>query len=304
MFSIKVFDKLLDLYFSKISRVDLAKKSASLGVVISVFLIIIKFIAWLSTKSISLQASMMDSLLDALASFFVFHALKYSDVKFDTGHNFGHEKVEGIAAIFQCLLIFYSGTIILNEAYEVWQHPEPMQNTFVGIIVMVVSTVATYQLVYFQKYAADRTDSMLVKGDSLHYSSDFFMNLGVITSLAVSSVFPHVDAIFGTVVGCYVLYNAFLIMKNALIDLMDESLPRKARDEINKVIKSVPEVKKVITLRTRSAGMKKYIETTVQLNGKFSFVEADKITNIIEKNLSKLYEKVDIIVKAVPDKSE
>lgn len=301
MFSVKIFDSLLDACFSRVPNVELAKKSAFFGVVISVFLIIIKFVAWMSTKSISLQASMMDSLLDALASFLVFHALKYSDIKFDAEHNFGHEKVEGVAAVFQCLIIFYSGAIILSEAYKVWLNPEPIQNTSVGVIVMIISILATYQLVYFQKYVANKTDSMLVKGDSLHYSSDFFMNLGVMASIIVSNVFLYLDVVFGVIVGCYVLYNAFLIMKGALIDLMDESLPQRALDNIKEIIGSVPGIKKILVLRTRSAGMKKYIESTVQVDRNLSIVEADRITEEVAKKLSKLYEKVDIIVKACPD---
>ncbi len=298
MFNIQIINKILDNYFKNVTHVELAKKSVQLGVITSIFLVVIKFIAWFTTGSISLQASMTDSLLDALTSFFVFHALKYSDIKFDEGHNFGHEKVEGVVAIFQCLLIFYSGWMILHEAYEALSEPNQIQNTAIGIIVMIISTLAVYQLIYFQNYVAYKTESILVKGDSLHYMSDFFMNIAVITSLILSNFFSLIDVIFGVVVGCYVLYNAFIIMRNALIDLMDESLPKAVQDKIKDVICSVDGVLEIKLLRTRSAGMKKYIEARIKVNSDLSLLEANKITDEIEKKLSKLYEKIDVTVKA------
>lgn len=300
MFNVKFLNKILDRWFSGYNHVELAKRSVSLGVMTSVFLVIIKFIAWRVTGSISLQASMTDSLLDALVSFLVYHALKYSDVKFDDNHNFGHEKVEGVVSIFQCLIIFYSGIMILHESYEAWNDPQPIQNTMVGIVIMLVSTVAVYQLIYFQKYVARKTSSVLVKGDSLHYLSDFCMNLAVIGSLLLSNFFAHVDIIFGSVVGIYVLYSALQVLRNALVDLMDEALPKNIRNKIVKEILAVSGVEEIKVLRTRSAGMKRHIEAIIGVDRDVSLEDADDITKNVERNISKLFAKVDILVKAEP----
>lgn len=296
MFHIKFVNKLLDSVFKELDNVALAKKSVAFGVWISLFLVLIKMAAWLATDSISLQASMTDSLLDVLSSFIAFHALKYSYIKFDEGHNFGHEKVEGIVAMFQCLLILYSGVMILNEAYEAFTESDHIQNTNIGIIVMIISTFAVYSLIYFQKYVAGRTSSMLVKGDSLHYLSDFCMNLGVILSLVLSKVFPKVDVVFGSVVGIYVLYSAVSILRNALIDLMDESLPKADQKKIRETIESTTGVSSLKLLRTRSAGMKKYIETRIGVDGKISVSDAMKIATSVRDRVSKLYERTDVVV--------
>jgi len=300
MFNVKFLNKILDRWFFDYGPVELAKRSVSLGVMTSVFLVFIKFVAWRITGSISLQASMTDSLLDALVSFLVYHALKYSDIKFDYNHNFGHEKVEGVVSIFQCLIIFYSGMMILHESYEAWTEPKPIQNTMIGIVIMLVSTFAVYQLIYFQKYVARKTSSVLVKGDSLHYLSDFCMNLAVIGSLLLSNFFAHVDIIFGSVVGIYVLYSAFQVLRNALVDLMDEALPKSIRSKIEKEILAVSEVKEIKVLRTRSAGMKRHVEAIIGVDRDMSLEKADDVTKNVEKKVSKLFAKADILIKAEP----
>lgn len=289
---------MLDMFFAKTSHTELAKTSVLLAVWTSIFLVFIKAISFWITKSISMQASLNDSLLDALTSFAAFHALKFSTVKFDANHNFGHEKVEGLVALGQCLIVTFSGCMIFKETFEQFANPIPVSNTSIGIIVMIVSCLSVYQLIYFQIYTARKTDSMIVKGDSLHYLSDFLMNLCVMLSLILSKYFIYVDAICGGIVGGYVLYNAILIMKNALNDLMDESLPEKTQKEIRDVIMSVEGVDSIKVLRTRSAGMKKYVEVRIIIVKKISFEKADEITRIAEGAVGKLFENVDVIIKA------
>ncbi|MDR1334139.1 MAG: cation diffusion facilitator family transporter [Holosporaceae bacterium] len=300
-YRIKLVDNLLNLYFGKCSHSELAQKSVILGVITSVFLIITKGIAWMATDSISMQASVIDSILDALTSFLAYHALLFSSVSFDKEHNYGHEKVEGIMALFQCLLVIYSGIMVFAEAYETFKEPKPINNEIIGIIVMVISCVAVYQLVYFQQYVAEKTDSVLVKGDSLHYISDFMMNICIIISLVASKFFAYVDIVCGVAVGGYVLYSASTILKSAIIDLMDESLPQKTQEKITNTIISVAGVKRIKILKTRSAGMKKYVESRVLVDNAISLAEADHITSEVESRLNIMFEKIDVIIKAEPD---
>lgn len=298
MFRIKAIDNILNIYFKKSSHSELARCSILLAVWTSIFLVVIKATAWLLTKSISMQASLNDSCLDALTSFVVYHALKFSSVKYDNTHNFGHEKVEGIVAIFQCLIVTYSGFVICREAFELLFEPKPILNTTIGISVMIVSCIAVYQLIYFQKYVALKTDSIIVKGDSLHYVSDFFMNICVMISLILSKYFLYVDVVCGVTVGAYVLYNALLIMKNALNDLMDEALPINTQKKIIKTIISVPGIEEIKVLRTRSAGMKKYVEARILIDKKLSFPEVSEITQHAENEIKKIFNNVDVIIKA------
>ncbi|MDR0677920.1 MAG: cation diffusion facilitator family transporter [Holosporaceae bacterium] len=300
-FQIKWLDHILDIYCRNYSHLDLAKKSVVFGVFTSIFLIALKLIAWIITDSISMRASMTDSFLDALSSFLAYHALLFSSTSFDKEHNFGHEKVEGIMALFQCLLVIYSGIMIFVEAYETFLTPQPINHKGIGVAVMLISCLAVYQLVYFQKYVALKTDSILVKGDSLHYLSDFLVNICIILSLLISKFFIYADIVCGVLVGGYVLYSAFLILKGAIVDLMDVSLPQNVQNRISKTIKSVDGVKDIKILKTRSAGMKKYIESIIKVNSGASFTEVDNITQKVESELNSMFEKVDVIIKAEPD---
>ncbi|MDR1375736.1 MAG: cation diffusion facilitator family transporter [Holosporaceae bacterium] len=298
--NVELFNRLLDLCFGSCSKVDLAKKSAVFGVGVSIFLVIIKFCALKITSSVSMRASLMDSILDALFSFLSYHALVFSDTNFDKKHNFGHEKVESIVALFQCLLLVYTGIMVYREAYEIFLDPKPLIHTGLGILVMVISCLAVYNLLYFQRYVVVKTGSLLIRGDSLHYLSDFLMNISIIVSLILSQFFLYVDVLCGMTVGGYVLYNAFSVIKNAIMDLIDEALPTKIQKQIMKIVESTDGVKSVKILKTRSAGMKKYVESRVIVSGEMSLREANSISQSIESKIKRMFEKVDVIIKVEP----
>lgn len=300
MFNVGLINRLLDTIFRRTSHDELAQKSIAFAVFTSLFLVLIKFVAWIMTNSLSMQASMMDSILDALASFLAYHAAVFATSNYDENHNFGHEKVEGVVAFLQCLLVIYSGIVICKEAYEMFIDPKPVTNSMLGIAVMIVSCIAVYLLVYFQLYATKKTESILVKGDSLHYLSDLLMNIGIIASLVLSQFCIYIDAICGVAVGAYVLYSAVIIIRNALIDLMDEALPKEVQRKIRAIIVGVDGVKEIKLLRTRSAGMKKYIEARVRVDENLSLKDADKIAQNVENSLAVINEKVDAFIKAEP----
>lgn len=300
MFNVGLINRLLDTIFRRTSHDELAQKSIAFAVFTSLFLVLIKFVAWIMTNSLSMQASMMDSILDALASFLAYHAAVFATSNYDENHNFGHEKVEGVVAFLQCLLVIYSGIVICKEAYEMFVDPKSVTNSMLGISVMIVSCVAVYLLVYFQLYATKKTESILVKGDSLHYLSDLLMNIGIIASLVLSQFCMYIDAICGVVVGAYVLYSAVIIIRNALIDLMDEALPKEVQRTIRAIIVGVDGVKEIKLLRTRSAGMKKYIEARVRVDENLSLKDADKIAQNVENSLAVINEKIDTFIKVEP----
>ena len=81
---------------------------------------------------------------------------------------------------------------------------------------------------------------------------------------------------------------------------MDEALPLAAREKIENTIKSVQGVQKISVLRTRSAGMKKYVEAIIVVDSKLSIEEANNICENTELALKKLWDKVDTFVKAQP----
>lgn len=62
-------------------------------------------------------------------------------------------------------------------------YPVQIEQTTIGIAVMLFSILATVLLVLFQTYVANKTNSLAIKADRAHYAVDFLTNAAVVLSL-------------------------------------------------------------------------------------------------------------------------
>ncbi|MBT8144454.1 MAG: cation transporter, partial [Gammaproteobacteria bacterium] len=78
-------------------RVRLLRLATRASVATAVVLIVVKLWAWWITESVSVMASLIDSMMDALASLLNLVAVRYSLQPADDDHRFGHGKAEPLA---------------------------------------------------------------------------------------------------------------------------------------------------------------------------------------------------------------
>src|SRR5271167_639297 len=180
------------------------------SVVVALLLISVKFAAWLETGSVALLSSLIDSLLDAVASIVNLFAVRHAMSPADREHRFGHGKAEPLAVLGQSAFIVGSAMLLLAEAARRLISPVPVENPPAGIAVMVFSIAVTIGLVLYQRHVVRRTGSIAVTADELHYRSDVVLNIGVIFALVLGSTLhlPLIDPLFGAAIGVWIVYSA------------------------------------------------------------------------------------------------
>ena len=75
----------------------LLRRASYASVLTAATLIPVKLVAWLMTGSVSMLASLVDSLMDSFASIINLFAIRYSLQPPDAEHRFGHGKAEALA---------------------------------------------------------------------------------------------------------------------------------------------------------------------------------------------------------------
>ncbi len=269
------------------------------SVTAAAILITAKIFGYWMTHSVSLQASLIDSLLDAAASLInmiaVAHALRPADKE----HRFGHGKAESLAGLAQSIFIGGSSAWLLHEIYNRLQEPAPIHETSMGIGIMTFSIVLTMGLITFQKHVVDKTGSIAITADRLHYKSDLLINATVIISL-LGAQYLHIqwlDPLFGLLIGGYILWTAWTIICHAFNVLMDAELSDEERDRIKDILHSHPKVRGFDHLRTRTSGLETFIEMHLSLESSISFQEADEIASDIEKNIMEAFPHSQVMIR-------
>lgn len=273
--------------------------TASVG--IAVFLIIVKLIAWGRSDSVSLLATLVDSVLDAIASMINLIAVRHALTPADKEHRFGHGKAEALAGLSQALFISGSSLFLVLEAVQTLFNPTEIKHAAAGIVVMVISIVATLLLVSFQHYVIKKTQSVAIRADALHYKSDILMNLAVILALWLATMGLNIfDPIIGAIIACYILYSVWGIVSISLDQLMDRELSDEVRADIKKAILAHPQAHGMHDLRTRHSGTMTFIQFHLEIEDDLTLVQAHNVSDEIEFELLKTYPESEIIIHIDP----
>ncbi len=272
------------------------------SVSVASLLIALKTGAWIATESIAMLSTLVDSLLDALASIVSLFAVRHALIPADQEHRFGHGKAEALAAMAQSAFIAGSSVLLLFQAGERFIHPRPLAAPGTGIWVMAVSIVLTVGLVAFQMWVVRRTKSVAVAADSLHYRGDILVNIAVIAALVLGSWFGflYADPIFGTAIAIYILYNAWLIVREALDMLMDRELPDGERQRIRDIALAHEEVESLHDMRTRRSGQTSFIQFHLVMNAELTLLKAHEVSDEVELDLRQPFPDAEILIHQDP----
>ena len=281
----------------------LMRRATWASVSVAAILIGIKSFAYIMTGSVALLSSLIDSLLDALASVINLLAVRHSLIPADQEHRFGHGKAEALAGLGQAAFITGSSVFLVFEALNHLINPRPVEHGFIGIVVTAVSLILTIGLLMYQKYVVDRTGSIAIQADSIHYLSDIVLNLSVFAALVLSAYLglPLADPVFALGIAAYVIHSAWTIVRNAFDQLMDRELPDADRQRILQIATGHREVRDLHELRTRMAGQDLFIQLHLVLDNGISLLNAHRIADEVEAKLRQAFPNADILIHQDPE---
>ncbi len=264
-------------------------------------LIAAKLIAWWITDSVSLLASLLDSSADLVASLLTFIAVRWALVPPDKDHRFGHGKAEALAALAQSMFILGSALMLALQGVDRLIHPQPLEQTGIGILIMVLSLALTLGLVIFQHTVTRRTGSTAIRADALHYATDLLAGLAVILALFLGQWgMGRADAIIGLLIAAYVAWSALRIARDAMNQLMDRELLPEVRDKVRALALGVDGVRGVTGLRTRQSGSIYFFELYVILDDSISLRSAHQIGDAVKKAIQEVFPGADVMIHEEP----
>ncbi len=279
----------------------LVTMAAWTATIVATLLLIVKVGAWWVTGSVSLLASLIDSMLDIAASLVNLVVVRYSLQPADREHTFGHGKAESLAALAQAMFISGSAVFLILNGVDRFFRPHALQSPEYGVYVSLFAIVVTFGLVRFQKYVVKKTGSQAIAADSLHYESDLYMNAAIMLALALSWFgIGQADAVFAIGIGGYILYSAFKMVREATQTLLDRKLPDEELKEIRECCLTIEGVLGVHQLRTRMSGPTRFIQLHLELEDQMPLLEAHRISDLVEDSLLERFPGADVLIHQDP----
>jgi ferrous-iron efflux pump FieF len=267
--------------------------------------IIAKLWGWFITDSVTMLASLVDSLLDICVSIMNLLTVHYALQPPDHEHRFGHGKAEDIAVFSQATFFGLSGVfLIFTSIQRIFTPSEQIISaSYEGIAILLFSIAITLIIVLFQYYVMRRAKSSVIEADSIHYLTDFLTNICAIVGIIVTTHWhlPIFDSLTAIAIAIYIIVNAIKMFKRAFNNLMDHELDEKDRQLIIETIKSHQKILGFHDLKTRYAGVKPFIQFHLELDENMTLKEAHIIGQEIEQAILAKIPNAEIIIHQDPE---
>lgn len=269
------------------------KRATLVSSSIASILVCVKLVIGVSSGSVAVLASAIDSLLDMLVSIFNFFAIKKSEENPDEAYQYGKGKIQAIAAVIEGTIITISGIYIIYVGGKKLIEASATTLLTPSIIAMSISIVITYFLVAYLLKVAKATDNLVIKADALHYKTDLWSNAAVLLALALVSMtgLDWIDALFGIGIGMYIIYSAYEIIVQGVEILLDRALNADMVQKISEILSQHPQLSSYHWLKTRTDGTNNFVEFHMVLRPSMMLMEAHRIADEIENKIYLLDDK-------------
>jgi cation diffusion facilitator family transporter len=273
---------------------------ARLSVISNSFLILLKIFAGILSGSVSIISEAIHSSMDLLASVIAFFAVRISDTPSDEKHNYGHGKIENVSGVIEGLLIFVAAGWIIVEAIKKMVNIQEVESLGIGSVVMLISAGVNIYVSRRLYKTAKETHSVALEADALHLKTDVYTSLGVAAGLMLMWItkLHWLDPVVAIMVAILIIRESFALLKRAFFPLLDVAWDEEELEELKKIFTSM-EVR-YHDVKTRRAGNYRFIDFHIEMRPDVPFEEVHDFCNLIEGEIHRTFENVQITIHAEP----
>ncbi|MCX6774372.1 MAG: cation diffusion facilitator family transporter [Candidatus Micrarchaeota archaeon] len=279
-------------------------KAASVSITVNVVMMAAKTLAAFATGSIALFAEVAHSFFDLMASILAYWGIKKAERPSDETHHFGHYKYENLSSLLQSLLITGTAFVVIYEAVLKLIYPSPVENSEIGISLMLISIPVSYfTSKYLNNAAKHAGGSQALEADSAHFNTDILASVSVLVGLIlVKFGIPAGDPISAFIVGMIMLYISYEIGMRAYHVFMDMSPDRETIGKIEEIMKSEKRISRFHKLRARVSGSSIYVDVHIHVRQNMEVRSAHTIAHELKARIMRKVPAVkDVQIHIEPD---
>ena len=266
------------------------------SIIVNVILSVLKLIAGLVANSGAMVSDAVHSASDVFSTFIVMFGYSASQKESDADHQYGHERLECVAAIVLASVLAIVGLEIGMTGVNKIMAGLDGDLAAPGKLALwaaVISILVKEGMFWYTRWGAKKIDSSALMADAWHHRSDALSSVGSFIGIGGAILgFPIMDPIASLVICVFILKAAYDVFRDAIGKMTDKACDENTVTEMKQLIKSVAGVWSIDVLRTRLFGNKIYVDVEIGVDGSLSLNDAHAIAENVHDLIEERYPKV------------
>lgn len=250
---------------------------------------IAKFGAYFLTASNFILTDAAESIVNVIASSFAFFSIYLASLPRDENHPYGHGKVEFFSVFIEGSLIGIAGVIIIIKSVYSIFYPNNIHDLLTGATIIGLTGVVNGSLGYYLIYKGKGLHSITLDADGRHLLSDMVTSGGLVLGLLLIH-FTNIlwlDSALSILVGIYILYSSYKLVRKSVGGLMDEADFKVVRD----IVKVLSDKRReawidVHNLRAQKYGNELHIDCHLTLPNYFDLNTVHTEVSLVDKMIN------------------
>jgi cation diffusion facilitator family transporter len=278
----------------------MAAGSIAVGIVV----LALKTVAWWITGSAGLFSDAAESTVNVAAALVALLALRFAAQPADANHPYGHDKAEFFAAVIEGSLIVLAAVLIVEQSWQSFLHPAPLEQAGLGLALNAGSSVlnALWATLLLRRGRELRSPTLMADGK--HLISDVVTSAAVLVGVGMVWLTGIIwlDPAVAVLAAAYVLVSGVLVIKGSVGGLMDAAPSSDIVDRIRSIVGEQAEgAIEAHDLRTRHAGRLTFLEFHLVVPGAMPVRDAHEICDRIEAALKAEMDGLMITIHVEPE---
>ena len=198
------------------------EKNLLIATFLNTVIALVEFAGGILSGSLALFSDALHNLSDAFATFIAYMATLISKREANQSKTFGYKRIEILAALINAIILIVISAFLLKEAWERWNHPEPINSRIMLVVAMIGLLANVYALVILKR---DAGKSINVKAAYMHLIGDSLSSVVVIIGGVLIALFDiyWIDPLITLIISLYIIRSGYLILKESVNILMQSA---------------------------------------------------------------------------------
>lgn len=274
-----------------------AMKVSAVSIVVNLLLSLFKLLAGILAHSGAMISDAIHSASDVGSTFIVIAGMKISGKESDRDHEYGHERMECIAAIILSGLLLATGIGIgisgVQNIIKSTQGEEILIPGRLALFAALLSIAVKEWMFRYTKTAANQIKSAALMADAWHHRSDALSSIGAFVGILGSRMgLPILDSVASIVI-CILIGKASIdIFRDAADKMVDRSCDPETENKMRLTVLSIDGVSGVDLLKTRLFGSRIYVDIEIAADGRLPLYQAHDIAEKVHQKIENTYKDV------------